>query len=372
MRGCHVMAKPASSRCNIDCRYCFYLEKPQQPLMDDATLEAFIRQHIAAQPGNTVEFAWQGGEPTLAGLPFYQRAVKLQQRYASGKTIHNSLQTNGILLSDGWCRFLQENHWLVGISVDGPADLHDAHRVTRNGKPTHHRVTAAIERLRAHHIEFNVLVVVNRKNSAEPARLYRYLKTLGTPFLQFIPLVEHDQNGVISKESVSEEGFGQFLNNVFALWVKEDIGKVFVQIFDSTLAVWSGYPSQMCTFSATCGHALALESTGDVYQCDHYVYPEYKLGNLHQTSIAVLNESQAAVRFGENKQRLLPMDCQACPVLKLCQGDCPKHRHQGAKSYLCKSYYAFFTYTAPYMQMMRDLLRRKRPPAELMAFLRQK
>lgn len=371
MRGCHVMAKPTSSRCNLDCSYCFYLEKPRQPLMDDATLEAFIRQHIAAQPGETVEFAWQGGEPTLAGLPFYQRVTELQQRYAAGKQIQNSLQTNGILLSDAWCEFLQQNRWLVGISIDGPADLHDAHRVTRSGKPTHHRVVTAIERLRAHHIDFNVLVVISRRNSAEPERVYRYLKTLGTPFLQFIPLVEHDREGRITAESVSEEGFGAFLNAVFMLWVKEDIGSVFVQIFDSTLGVWSGYPSQMCPFSATCGHALTLESNGDIYQCDHYVYPEYKLGNLHDIPIATLNESPAAVRFGENKHRQLPMDCQRCPVLTLCQGDCPKHRTQQGKSYLCKSYYAFFTQTAPYMKRMRDLLRQRRSPAELMAHLPQ-
>lgn len=372
MPGCHVMAKPTSSRCNLDCGYCFYLEKPQQPPMDDATLEAFIRQHIATQPGHTVEFAWQGGEPTLAGLPFYQRVVELQQRYAAGKTIQNTLQTNGILLNQEWCEFLQRHRWLVGISIDGPADLHDAYRVTRSGKPTHARVEAAIASLRAHHIDFNLLVVVNRKNSAEPERVYRYLKTLGTPFLQFIPLVERDQNGEMSAESVPEAGFGEFLNAVFTLWVKEDIGKVFVQIFDSTLAVWCGYPSQMCTFSATCGHAFALESNGDIYQCDHYVFPDYKLGNLHETPLAVLNESQVAIRFGESKQRLLPMDCQTCPVLTLCQGDCPKHRGQNGKSYLCKSYDAFFTHTTPYMKMMRDLITQRRSPTELMTMLHRR
>jgi uncharacterized protein len=215
MRGCHVMAKPTSSLCNIRCRYCFYLEKPRQPVMDDATLEAFIRQHIAAQPGEAVEFAWQGGEPTLAGLSFYRRVVDLQKRYAAGKRIQNNMQTNGILLNDAWCRFLKEHGWLVGISIDGPADLHDDHRRTRSGKPTHHLVAAAIERLKAHGIDFNLLTVVNQRNGQQPERLYRYLKTLGTPFLQFIPLVERDESGTVTPESVLPEQFGTFLNTVF-------------------------------------------------------------------------------------------------------------------------------------------------------------
>lgn len=369
MRGCHVMAKPTSSRCNIQCRYCFYLEKPQQPVMDDATLKAFIQQHIAAQPGDTVEFAWQGGEPTLAGLPFYLRVIALQKQYAAGKRIQNTMQTNGILLNDAWCRFFKENGWLVGISIDGPADLHDNYRRTRGGKPTHYLVIAAIERLKAHNIEFNLLTVVNQINSQQPERLYRYLKTSGTPFLQFIPLVERDENGAVTPESVSPEQFGSFLNRVFDIWVREDIGHIFVQLFDSTLGVWSGYPAQMCTFSETCGHAFALEANGDIYQCDHYVYPDYKLGNLHGTSLSDINQSPAAIRFGENKNRLLAQECQVCPVRQLCQGDCPKHRINQGKSYLCHSYRSFFTHSARYMKMMRDLLAQRRSPAELMRLL---
>ncbi|MCT4700648.1 anaerobic sulfatase maturase [Enterobacteriaceae bacterium H20N1] len=369
MRGCHVMAKPTSSSCNIQCRYCFYLEKPRQPVMDDATLEAFIRQHIAAQPGDTVEFAWQGGEPTLAGLPFYRRVVALQKRYAAGKRIQNTMQTNGVLLNDAWCCFFRENGWLVGISIDGPADLHDAYRRTRSGKPTHHLVLAAVEKLKAHRIEFNLLTVVNQHNSRQPERLYRYLKTLGTPFLQFIPLVERDESGAVTPESVSPEQLGRFLNAVFDIWVREDIGNVFVQLFDSTLGVWSGYPAQMCTFSESCGHAFALEANGDVYQCDHYVYPAYKLGNLHSVSLGEINQSPAAIRFGENKHRLLAQDCQICPVRRLCQGDCPKHRISQGKSYLCHGYHSFFTHSAPYMKVMRDLLAQRRSPAELMGLL---
>jgi len=370
IRGCHVMAKPVSSRCNLQCRYCFYLEKPPHPVMDDATLERFIQQHIAAQPGEVVEFAWQGGEPTLAGLPFYQRVVALQQRYGTGKKIRNSVQTNGILLNDAWCRFLRQQGWLVGISLDGPADLHDTYRRTRSGQPTHHRVIVAIERLKAHQVEFNLLTVINQHNSRQPARLYHYLKSLGTPFLQFIPLVEQDETGAVTSESVSPGRFGDFLTTVFDLWVQNDIGQVFVQLFDSTLGVWSGYPAQMCAFSKRCGHAFALEANGDVYPCDHYVYPAYKLGNVHNISLHKVTQSQAAIRFGEQKYRLLAQACRVCPVRRLCRGDCPKHRlHQG-KSYLCESYFRFFTHSAPYMALMRNLIAQRRCPAELRSVMR--
>ena len=214
------MAKPASSRCNLNCRYCFYIEKPQQSVMDETTLEAFIHQHIAAQPGPEVTFAWQGGEPTLCGLPFFQRVLALQKQYAGGKQIHNAFQTNGILLNDDWCRFFRENGWLVGVSLDGPADLHDTYRVNRSGKPTHHKVMKTIDMLVQHQVEFNLMVVVNRHNSQHPQRLYRYLQGLGTPFLQFIPLVERDECGNLSAESVTEQAWGSFLNGVFDIWVR--------------------------------------------------------------------------------------------------------------------------------------------------------
>jgi uncharacterized protein len=369
MNGCHVMAKPASSRCNLDCHYCFYIDKPRQPRMDDATLEAYIRQHIDAQPGQVVEFAWQGGEPTLAGLSFFERAVALQQRYAAGRRIQNTLQTNGILLDDAWCAFLARHGWLVGLSLDGPADLHDRYRVTRAGKPTHERVMEAMERLKAHGVDFNLLTVVNAHNVGQPERLYRYLRDLGTPHLQFIPLVESDEQGALTPESVSGEAWGRFLNAVFAIWVCEDIGRIFVQLFDSTLGVWCGHPSQMCVFSETCGHAFALEADGTLYQCDHYVFPEYRLGNLHEIPIAQINASDAARAFGQHKRRSLVNDCLECRARPLCQGDCPKHRLDGGKSVLCAGYRDFFTRTAPYMKTMRDLIRQRRSPVELMAML---
>ncbi|WP_261802951.1 anaerobic sulfatase maturase [Enterobacter sp. JUb54] len=362
---CQVMAKPASSRCNLDCRYCFYIDKPQQPVMDDVTLDAFVAQHIAAQSAPEVQFAWQGGEPTLCGLDFFRRVVVLQQRYSQGKHIDNAFQTNGLLLNDEWCRFFHQQGWLVGISLDGPADLHDRYRVNRRGHPTHHKVLAGIEKLRAHRVSFNVLTVINRQNSQQPERLYRYLRELGTPFLQFIPLVEHD-----NPESVSSAQWGTFLKTVFDIWAREDIGRVYVQLFDSTLGVWCGYPSQMCSLAEVCGQAFALEANGDLYQCDHYVYPQYRLGNIHQTSISSLNQTDAVREFGLYKQATLSDDCQRCPVRHLCHGDCPKHRTAG-KSVLCEGYRAFFYHSAPSMRMMRDLIKRQRSPATLMALLKQ-
>lgn len=370
MPGCHVMAKPASSRCNLNCRYCFYIEKPQQKVMDDATLQAFIRQQIDAQPGNVVPFAWQGGEPTLSGLDFFRRVAAFQTQFANGKRIENAFQTNGILLNDAWCRFFREHGWLVGISIDGPAEMHNAYRVNRSGKPSHHNVIDAIQRLAKHGVEYNVLCVVNNLNSQQPQRLYQYLRTLGTPFLQFIPLVEQDEQGNLTAESVSGEAWGRFLTTVFDCWVREDIGRVYVQLFDSTLGVWSGYPSQMCTFGETCGHAFALEANGDIYQCDHYVYPAYRLGNLHHIPIKEMNLSHEVIAFGQNKKSTLHAACRRCDMLRFCQGDCPKHRFVQGKSALCHGYFHFFSHTAPHMRVMRDLLKQRRSPMELMSFMR--
>ncbi|HAT6802252.1 TPA: anaerobic sulfatase maturase [Citrobacter freundii] len=370
MTGCQVMAKPASSRCNLDCRYCFYIDKPAHPVMDDTTLSTFIQQHIAAQPGPDVLFAWQGGEPTLCGLDFFQRVVELQKQFGAGKQIQNAFQTNGILLNDAWCRFLHDNNWLVGLSLDGPADLHDAFRVSRRGNPTHQKVMTALQKLVEYRVEFNLLVVVNRLNSGQPERMYHYLRQLGTPFLQFIPLVEQDEHGRLTAESVEPQAWGQFLNSVFDIWVREDIGRVYIQLFDSTLGVWCGYPSQMCALSQDCGHAFALEANGDLYQCDHYVYPQYRLGNIHHTPLKAINASPQAIAFGERKRSTLSAACQTCSLLRFCHGDCPKHRDESGKSMLCAGYSEFIRHTAPHMRVMRDLIRQHRSPAELMAMLR--
>ncbi|WP_157248432.1 anaerobic sulfatase maturase [Yokenella regensburgei] len=371
MTGCQVMAKPASSRCNLRCRYCYYLDKPKYAQMDEATLDAFIRQHIAAQPGKDVQFSWQGGEPTLCGIAFFERVIELQKQHAGDKRIHNVFQTNGVALNDAWCRFFGENNWLVGISLDGPAELHDVFRRSRNGKPTQQRVMSAIEKLVAHRVEFNLLTVVNRHNSQEAERVYRYLRRQGTPFIQFIPLLELDEHGVPSEDSVSSRAWGEFLIKVFDIWVHEDIGRTFVQLFDSTLGVWSGFRSTQCALSETCGHAFALEANGDVFQCDHYVYPEHRLGNLHQTTLAELNASARAVAFGKHKRDTLSRACRDCQARRFCYGDCPKHRTADGKSALCAGYHRFFTYTAPYMRVMRDLIRQQRSPAELMTMLQK-
>ena len=365
------MAKPASSRCNLNCRYCFYLEKTQQPVMSDETLEVFIRQHIEAQPGDEVQFAWQGGEPTLCGLDFFRRVAALQQRYAGEKRIYNAFQTNGVLLNDDWCRFFKEHGWLVGISLDGPPELHDAWRVSRSGNPTHHKVLRAIETLKAHQVEFNLLVVINHLNAQHPRQVYRYLRELGTPFLQFIPLLEMNDRYQPDEYSVTAEQWGSFLCEVFDVWVREDVGRIFVQLFDSALGVWNGFASQMCSLSETCGHAFAMESNGDVYQCDHYVYPSFRLGNIHQTTLSAINASAEVAAFGQHKKHSLPEACKACSALKLCNGDCPKHRDESGKSALCEGYQQFFTYTAPHMKVMRDLIRQRRSPMELMVMLRQ-
>lgn len=310
------MAKPASSRCNLNRRYGFYLEQPLRPEMDDATLALFIEQHIAAQPGPEVMFAWQGGEPTICELQFLHRVVALQKQHANGKQIHNTFRTNGLQLNDTWYQFFRDNGWLVGLSLDGTAESLDAYH---GAKSTHHETMKALVK---YGVDFNLQVVVNRLNSQQPQRLYRDLRQLGTPFLQFIPFVERDDRGELSAGSVQAEEWGAFLNAVFDIWVREDIGRVYIPLFDSTLDIWSGYPSQMCADAA-------------------------------------------------QKNAGLVEECRQCPVLRFCHGDCPKHRIASGKSALCAGYRRFFTYSAPYMKTMRDLLKQHRSPMELMAMLNQ-
>ncbi|WP_019615837.1 anaerobic sulfatase maturase [Psychromonas ossibalaenae] len=393
--GCHVMAKPTGSTCNLNCTYCFYLEKHKlyressKQFMDQYTLENYIRQHIEAQSADVVEFAWQGGEPTLAGLAFYKKAVELQKKYAGRKQIHNNLQTNGIIIDDLWCQFFKENNWLIGISIDGPMELHDIYRVNRSGKGSHQKVIKAVTLLKYYQIEFNILAVINNHNVKHPQKVYNYLKSLGTAHIQFIPLIERENRNAPSHElrlispgfqplsyvtswSVEAKAYGQFLADVFTAWVEKDIGRVFIQLFDSLLGVWCGYPAQMCSFSERCGHAFALEANGDIYNCDHYVYPEHKLGNINETKIITINNSERAKQFANDKKLNLSTDCHFCPFLKVCHGGCPKHRFIASSSgqknhnYFCEGYKIFFTRSAPYMKLMRNLINRGISPAELM------
>ena len=396
---CHVMAKPSGSVCNLDCEYCFYLEKeklyPERNTnwkMSDDTLELFIKQQIDAQDGPDVDIAWQGGEPTLMGIEFYTKAVEFAQKYAGDKRVHYAFQTNGILINDEWCHLFKQHNFLIGISIDGPKDLHDTYRITRSGKGSFDKVMQGINCLIKHDIPFNTLTVVNKVNVKEPLKVYQFLKSIGSTFLQFIPLVERkisqgeetlmdlshpdqDVESQLTDWSVPSWQYGEFLNQIFDQWVRMDVGRIFVQTFDSTLANWCGQPGSICIFSPTCGHALALEANGDLYSCDHYVYPEYKLGNIHNIPIREMNSSEQAIQFGQDKQDRLTKDCLSCEFRFTCHGGCPKHRftlsEQGFPhhNYLCKGYYHFFKHTAPYMSAMRDLIANGRTAAEISSLI---
>lgn len=379
----HLMTKAVGAICNLDCVYCYYLEKEQlytpgkasRFRMDDAVLESYVRQYIESQAGNEVTFSWQGGEPTLLGVAFYERALELQRRHSGGRTIHNTIQTNGTLIDDAWAAFFKRHHFLVGISVDGPPEVHDAYRTDKGGAPTHGRVMRGLDVLRRHGVEYNILTTVNARNVADPLGLYRYLKTLGSPFIQFIPVVERPDPArpEVTAHTVPAEAFGEFLCRIYDEWVRQDVGRVFVQYFDSALASYMGMGGSMCVFAPTCGGALALEHNGDVYSCDHFVYPEYLLGNLMELPLADLVRSGAQVTFGQAKLTDLPPDCQGCDVRFACHGDCPKHRFtpESGVSYLCPAYRRFFRHVAPTMRYMANELRHRRSPAGVMWELRQ-
>jgi uncharacterized protein len=396
----HVMAKPVGPICNLDCRYCFYLEKEklygkkQDWAMPDAVLESYIAQFIAAQEAPAVTFAWQGGEPTLLGVDFFRKAVALQNKYANGKNIENAFQTNGVLLDDRWGEFLAANHFLVGLSVDGPADLHDFYRVDKGGAPTFDRVMRGLRFLKKHHVEFNALTVVNRQNAQHPLRVYRFLKGIGCQFIQFIPLVERlattpdpaglvlispraPQTTEVADWSVEPRQYGVFLCTIFDEWVRNDVGNYYVQLFDVALESWLGLTPSLCVFRPACGAALVLEHNGDLYSCDHYVYPENKLGNLMEQPLPSLVNSPQQRAFGQDKLTLLPRYCRACDVRFACNGECPKHRFvatpdgEPGLNYLCAGYKLFFKHVAPYMSFMANELRQHRPPANVMAWIRQ-
>ena len=399
------MAKPIGARCNLECTYCFYLEKEPAlypgagvARMSEATLERFVRDYIAAQPGGEVVFAWQGGEPTLMGVAFFQRAVALQRRYAGGRQVSNALQTNGTLLDDEWGEFLAREKFLVGLSLDGPRLLHDPYRVDRGGRPTWERVMQGLRLLKRHCVQFNTLTVLHRRNVRQPVEVYEFLREHGSGFMQFIPLVERRPEpaeaarglehgaprsaggSLVPRERLEKtmaaecpppEGVGEFLTKVFDHWVRRDVGRIFVQTFDVALSAWMGQGAPLCVFQETCGRALALEHNGDVYTCDHFVYPEHRLGNLHTTSLADIGHGAAAEKFGAAKATL-PRVCRECPVRFVCNGDCPKHRFvspgegEPGVSYLCPSYLRFFTHIGPKMEQMAALLRAGRAPAEVM------
>lgn len=395
-RAFHAMAKPSGSDCNLNCAYCFYLEKQalytQQPAlrMDDATLETYVRDYIAAiEPQDEVAFTWQGGEPTLMGLDFYRRAVALQKKYGAGRRISNSFQTNGVLLDDEWCEFLARHHFLVGLSLDGPAEIHNEYRVTKGGRPTHKLVMRALKTLQKHNVQYNALACVNRKSAREPLRVYDFLRSAGVEFIQFIPVVERladeragqdglmlhgpgDLEGRITEWSVRPEDYGDFLIAVFDRWIKHDVGKIFVMNIEWTFASFVGAPGAVCHHQPTCGRSLVVEHNGDVYACDHYVYPEYRLGNMREQSFAQMVDSPGQQDIGKDKYAKLPSQCRKCEVLKACWGGCPKHRFMPGDNggpglnYLCPGFHRYFRHLPPYLKAMADLLARGRPASDIM------
>jgi len=402
--GFHLMAKPSGSTCNIDCKYCFFLSKEAlypggSHRMSEATLEAYITQLLEAHRAPWVTIAWQGGEPTLMGLPFFERAVELAERLKRpGQRLQHTIQTNGIAIDDDWCTFFAARQFLVGLSVDGPRELHDAYRVTRAGKGTFDLVMNGWRSLRRHGVECNILCTVNAANERHGRRVYTFLRDeLGARFVQFIPIVERATENTITvanrgwsasphgkrplytqtgdrvtERSVTPEGYGRFLIDVFEEWVRRDVGRVYVQLFDATLEAMLGRHG-LCVHAPTCGDALALEHNGDVYACDHFVEPDYRLGNIHETHLLDLVASVRQRRFGAAKRDTLTRQCRTCEVRELCHGDCPKDRFarsrdgESGQSYLCAGLYAFFTHAQPAMRQMAALLQSRRPPAAIMA-----
>ena len=402
MKPFHIMAKPHGPICNLDCTYCYYLEKEnlyaasgRDFRMRDEVLENYVRQYIESHPSETVEFAWQGGEPTLLGIPFFERVVELQKKNAKKRKIENSFQTNGTLLDDDWGKFLAKNKFLIGLSIDGPEELHDAYRVDKGGQTTFARVIGGLEVLKKYGVPFNTLTVVNRKNSYRAHEVYRFLKQIGSKFLQFIPVVEQvadepdphglvllkpfsRQKATVSDWSVEPLQFGRFLQQVFDIWVVQDVGRIFVQIFDVALESWYGVPQSLCVFQPDCGQALAVEHNGDLYSCDHFVYPENKLGNIMDRPLGLLVESPQQTRFGKAKSASLPSDCQRCDVRFACNGECPKHRFTQTASgeyglnYLCAGYKHFFRHIDPYMRFMANELGQNGAPARVMEWARSR
>lgn len=386
----HIMLKPRGAICNLDCKYCYFLAKEMMYpgsrfRMADALLEEYTRQYIEAQRVPEVTFGWQGGEPTLMGVDFFRRAVAYQQQYARpGMRIINAFQTNGTLLDDEWCRFFKEHDFLIGLSIDGPQALHDFYRVDKGGHPTFGKVMRALELLKQHGVEYNTLTTLHAANVGHPLAVYRFLRDeVGTHFMQFIPIVERDnetgyqEGDHATDRSLTAKQYGDFLIAIFDEWVRRDVGRVFVQIFDVALAAWIGEPPGLCIFSETCGNALAMEHNGDLFSCDHFVEPKYKLGNIQEIPLIDLVGMPAQIQFGQDKRDTLPRYCRECEVRFVCNGGCPKDRFiqtpdgEAGLNYLCEGYRAFFNHIDRPMRLMAAELHARRPPANIMRILAQ-
>jgi uncharacterized protein len=388
----HLLAKPTGAACNLDCAYCFFLDKealyPASKFrMSETLLEQYIRQLIESHQADTVNIAWQGGEPTLMGLDFFRRAITLADKYRRpGMTFLHTMQTNGTLLDDEWAAFFKENNFLIGISLDGPRELHDVYRLDKGGRPTFDRVMRGVRLLQKHGVEFNVLTTVNRINGDYPLEVYRFLRDeVGADWMQFIPVVErinedglrlYQEGTTVSERSVLPVQFGRFLCAIFDEWVQHDVGRIFVQTFEATLRNWLGMPSSgMCVFNETCGTGLAIEHNGDLYSCDHFVEPNYFLGNIEKEHMIELVASPQQLKFGLDKRDSLPRYCQECEVRFACHGECPKNRFiatpdgEPGLNYLCTGLKEFFHHAGYPMKIMAGLMQRGREAKEVMEIL---
>ncbi len=389
------MLKPIGAVCNLACEYCYYLEKSRfypevkNHILTDELLEKFIKEYIECQTTPEILFTWHGGETLMRPLSFYKKALELQQRYGRGRRIDNCIQTNGTLLTDEWCRFFKENNFLVGISIDGPQEFHDEYRRNKQGLPSFYKVMKGIELLKKHQVEYNAMAVVNDYNVDYPLAFYNFFKEIDCRYIQFAPIVERMKRGNLSTPaeqgqevalapfSVDARKWGDFLCAIFDEWVKQDVGTYYIQLFDATLANWVGEQPGVCTMAKTCGHAGVMEFNGDVYACDHFVFPEYKLGNIRARSITEMMYSPEQVRFGNDKQDKLPRQCKICEFLFACNGECPKNRFlytvdgEYGLNYLCAGFKRYFSHVAPYMDFMKRELLAKRPPANVMQWVKE-
>jgi len=396
------MAKPSGPLCNLRCKYCFYLEKVsfyphiKDFYMSEEVMEAYIRNNIEMQAIPEILFTWQGGEPLLRGMDFYRKAVKLQKKYRGKKKILNSIQTNGILLNDEWCKFLSKNYFLVGLSLDGPQYVNDYHRITKGGNQTFNHIMKSLELMIKNKVDFNILASVTEHSSQKPLEVYRFFKDLGVVFIQFIPIVERKadpvamklglslgappsmKEGSISSEvtewSVTPEGWGDFLITIFDEWVRKDVGHTIVMNFEWALAGYLGLPSTVCYYSEKCGNSPIIEYNGDIYSCDHFVYPEYKLGNILIDKLSKLLAGEAQKSFGSYKSESLPPYCRECRFLSACYGECPKRRFlktpdgEEGLNYLCKGYKKYFNHIAPYLEAIKRLLALGLPASKIMDY----
>ena len=400
MKGMHVLAKPIGPVCDINCTYCFYLEKralfgkTEHYRMPDDVLAAYIEQYIEAQPTPVVEFTWHGGEPTLLGVEFFRRVVELQQPFRDRKEIKNSLQTNGMRLTDEWCEFFKANDFFIGVSLDGPQAIHDTYRKDRHGAGTFERVMDGIRLLQKHQVEFNALACVGRETALHPLEVYRFFRDAGVRYIQFTPIIERlpdaptqarglwlappavldraEPNTQVTPWTVEPEKYGDFLVAIYEEWVRHDVGEMFVMNFEWALNAWLGNDSPICIFSRRCGRAVALEHNGNVYACDHYVYPEYQLGNVLKDKLGAMVDESVASGFGPHKETSLPRWCRECEVLTSCWGGCPKHRFatsphgEPGLHYLCAGYKKFFLHIRKYQRAMTTLLENGLPASMVM------